>query len=350
MGKKRVKIPTWLHGPIAVAIRSALALPVVAGFEASAQVARVAARSYCGLRVNRKRMQRAVEHVAFAFPHLDEDHRREIVVSSYEHLFTLGVEMAYTPRYLTTDGWASHVEIGEVAPAVRALMSGGPAILLCGHCGNWEVLGYTLSLLGFRLHALYRPLDLKPLDVWVRETREACGLTLVDKFGATEQLPSILSDGHPVGFVADQNAGDRGLFVPFFGRLASTYKSIGLLAMQFNCPVICGMARRLPEPNFRYRLEMQDVIQPSDWANAEDPLFYLSARYRRAIEKAVLSAPGQYLWMHRIWKSRPRHERVGKPFPQTLRAKLRALPWMTDEELERIIEQSAIDTAALAPA
>ncbi|HLO42623.1 MAG TPA: hypothetical protein VK176_16490, partial [Phycisphaerales bacterium] len=142
----------------------------------------------------------------------------------------------------------------------------------------------------------------------------------------------------------------RGLFVPFFGRLASTYKSIGLLAMQFKCPVICGMARRLPEPNFRYQLDIQDVIRPEDWAGAEDPLFYLTARYRRAIESAVREAPGQYLWMHRIWKSRPRHERLGRAFPGSLEAKLRALPWMTEDELARIKAQSALDAGALSTA
>ncbi len=350
MGKKRVKIPEWLHGPISAAIRSALAIPVIAGFEASAQVARVAARSYCGMRGNRTRVARAMEHLRQAFPTWDDDQRRAVVVSSYEHLFTLGVEMAFTPRYLTTDGWAAHVQIGEVEKGLEALLSDRPCLLITGHCGNWEVLGYTISLLGFRLHALYRPLDLKPLDAWVRRTREACGLTLVDKFGAVDQLPAIMGAGHPLGFVADQNAGDRGLFVPFFGRLASTYKSIGLLAMQFNAPLACGMARRLDEPGLRYRLEIQDVIQPEDWADSPDPLFYITARYRRAIEMAVARAPGQYLWMHRIWKSRPRHERLNREFPGSLREKLRSLPWMTDEELARIEAQSAVDAAACARA
>lgn len=343
MGKQKIKIPRWLHGPISASIRSALAVPVIAGFEASAQVARVAARTYCGLKSNRKRMERADEHLQLAFPDWEEDRRRAVTVASYEHLFTLGVEMAFTPRYLTMDGWAARVEIGAVGPGLEALLSDGPSILLTGHCGNWEVLGSTIALLGFHLHALYRPLDLKPMDVWVRRTREACGLTLVDKFGAVDLLPSILRSGNPVGFVADQNAGDRGLFVPFFGRLASTYKSIGLLAMQFRTPVICGIARRLAEPNFRYVLDVTDVIRPADWESAHDPLFYLTARYRRAIEQSVLSAPEQYLWMHRIWKSRPRHERLGRPFPPALREKLRALPWMTDEELGRIVERCARD-------
>jgi KDO2-lipid IV(A) lauroyltransferase len=84
------------------------------------------------------------------------------------------------------------------------------------------------------------------MDRWVRQTRARRGLTLIDKFGALRQLPDLVAAGAPVGFVADQNGGDRGVFVPFFNRLASTYKSIGLLAMQFNATVLCGGAWRVP--------------------------------------------------------------------------------------------------------
>ena len=90
-------------------------------------------------------------------------------------------------------------------------------------------------------------------------------------------------------------------------------------------------------------MEVTDVIRPADWADAPDPLFYLTARYRRAIEKMVCAAPEQYLWMHRIWKSRPRHERLGRPVPDALREKLRCLPWMDEEAVERICEQSEHD-------
>ncbi len=52
--------------------------------------------------------------------------------------------------------------------------------------------------------------------------------------------------------------------------------------------------------------------------------------------------------MHRIWKSRPRHERLDKPFPGALKDKLRSLPWMTEDEIERLVEQSDRDRAMLA--
>ncbi len=48
--------------------------------------------------------------------------------------------------------------------------------------------------------------------------------------------------------------------------------------------------------------------------------------------------PEQYLWMHRRWKSRPRHEREGRPMPGPLRRNLEELPWMTPELMRSLDE------------
>jgi KDO2-lipid IV(A) lauroyltransferase len=173
------------------------------------------------------------------------------------------------------------------------------------HSGNWEVIGFALGLLGFRVHAVYRPLDMRAADRWVREVRSARGLFLLDKFGAMRQAPGIMTRGEMLAFTADQNAGARGMFVPFFDRLTSTYKSIGLLAMQYNAPIVCGHALRigkhgpevpesLNDQTFRYRVHVEDIILPEDWAGQPDPLFYITSRYRNAIERMVISSPQQY--------------------------------------------------------
>ena len=81
-----------------------------------------------------------------------------------------------------------------------------------------------------------------------------------------------------------------------------------------------------------------DLIMPRDWMSQPDPLYYVTARYMRAIENMVLACPEQYLWMHRRWKSRPRHERTGKPLPTSMRRKLESLPWMNQALLDRLAE------------
>ncbi len=313
-------------------------------------------------RIGRKHMGRAMRHLEVAYPDATQEWRERTAIGCYEHLTSLAGEVLLSPRLLTRDGWSRHIRFVNAEKALQTLLDTRPLILITGHCGNWEVLGFTLGILGIPIQALYRPLDLKPLDRWVRETRENRGLGLVDKFGAVQRLPGLVEDGQRIAFVADQNGGDRGMFVPFFNRLASAYKSVGLLAMQTRANVIVGQAKRVhPEDmagaerqrfyddcdGFRFVVDIEDIIPPSDYFSQPDPLFYLTARYRRGIERMVRKRPEDYFWMHRSWRSRPRHERDDKPFPETLRAKLLELPWMDEAQVEGLIEQSDRDRATL---
>ena len=361
-------ISGMMEYPLYLAIRGALSAPLVAGIGPSIEAGRRIGRAFGGAKFNRKRVERITGHLSTAFPEMDEAARRRLVLTSYEHLAMLGVEVAYTNRLLTADSWLNHVEFGDVGPGIRKLAAERPLVFICGHGGNWEVLGYSMALIGFPFHALYRPLDLKPLDRWVKHTRGRAGMVLVDKFGAMHDMPKIVRAGGHLGFVADQNAGDRGVFVPFFGRLASTYKSIALLVMQFGATVVCGQATRLDERDanpmnrpgavgegfsvltpgaFRYRVRLGDYFEAKAWKGHPDPMFYICARFRWALEQLVRQAPEQYLWMHRVWKSRPKHEKDGKPMPESWVEKLRTLEWLSGEDVERLVDQSAHDAAYL---
>ncbi|UYV11206.1 MAG: lysophospholipid acyltransferase family protein [Phycisphaera sp.] len=298
---------------------------------------------------NSKRLERARGHLRVAFPEAGPERVDQLAIEAYQHLLLLGAEIARSPRTMSTDSVLRHVEFRGVEKGLNAIVSGRPCILMTGHCGNWEVLATTAALLGIPMHAIYRPMEFEPLDNWIRRERSRPGVIMVDKFGAMHQLPKLMEQGACPGFVADQNAGDRGVFVPYFGRLASSYKSIGLLALKFNATIICGAAHRVPSPDgdTHYRFAIHDTFGPEEWSQHPDPVFYLTARYRRALETAVREVPEQYLWMYRIWKSRPRHERLDKPFPDKLREHLRLLPWMTEDEAARIEDRSERDRAIL---
>ena len=288
-------------------------------------------------RLNGKRRSRAERNIALSFPEWDARRVRETAERSMQHMFQLFmVDALAAGRLITPASWPRYIRLGEIRSVLGRLVHQTPLILVTGHCGNWELLGFALSVIGFPVVALARPLDNPLVDRWLRRMREARGMKILTKWGATTTVQDIIGRGGRVGFIADQNAGERGLFVPFFGRLASSYKSIGLLAMRHRVPIVAGCAARV-RGGMAYELNCPDVILPQEWEGREDPLFYITARFNRAIEQMVRAAPEQYLWLHRRWKSRPRHEREGKPIPRRLLAKLRALPWMTSEELDRIV-------------
>ena len=274
----------------------------------------------------------------------------EAAVECYRHAFSLLAEIACAPSFFADDSWNERIVFDDsIWPTVRILEQHRPCILITAHCGNWEMLGMALGNWGYRVNALYRPLDLEPLDKWVKSSRSRHGLYLLDKYGAADKFQGIIERGESIGFTADQNAGYKGVFVPYFDRLASTYKSIGLLAIQYNAPLACGQALRFYDreaQQYRYKLAVTDLIEPPDWQDQPDPLYYITARYRRAIELMIQADPSQYLWMHRAWKTRPRFEMKGKPLPDALQQKIRGLPWMTDSRFERLVTRAQTDADA----
>ena len=258
--------------------------------------------------VDRKHRNRALHNLRRSFPNMSEAQTRTIARRSVGHLAMLAVEVLFTTRLIRVDTWRSHVELDNFQPVLDLLVRQKTGMLmLTGHYGNWEVLGYVLATLGFETTSIARPLDNPYVNHWLLGVREKQGQRIVAKKGATEDVIKVLEDKGAVGLIADQNAGSKGVFVDFFGRKASTYKSIGLLAMQYNVPVVVGYARRTDKPFF-FHIGAQDIIYPADWADQADPLRYITQRYTAAIEKMVREDPAQYLWVHRRWKSRPKGE------------------------------------------
>jgi len=289
--------------------------------------------AYRGIAKLRRRVERNIER---SMPELSPEDVRRVGKASVQHFVQLAVEMLQTPARLRHDNWEKAIEYDEqeLARSLELIHGDRPTILIGGHCGNWEVLGYLLAVRGIQVTALARPLDNPLINRWVMRERQRHGLKIVTKFGATEEMVQLMESGGLLGIVADQNAGKKGLFVPFFGRLASTYKSVGLLAIQHRASIVCGCAVRVGD--YRFRLGITDIIEPEDWENQPDPLYYVTARYVRAIEAMVRLAPEQYLWNHRRWRSRPKHEYAGRPLPDRLRRQLLDLPWIQEQDLERL--------------
>lgn len=288
--------------------------------------------------LDHRHRERAMNNIRRSFPEYSEEQVKKLTKQSMEYMFQLftaeAVKMPSLVKPTTIDKYITFTGLEHVT---ERLVNKQPTIFITGHCGNWELLGYALSVLGYPIAALARPLDNSLINDYVLNIRQRYGLKIVTKWGGVPILQELISKNVNVGFIADQNAGHRGMFVPFFGRLASTYKSIGLLAMRYNIPIAAVHARRIGK-QFKYEVTLTDFITPEEWQQHDDPLFYITARYNHAIETMIRNAPEQYLWLHRRWKSRPSYEEKGKPMPKKVISQLESLPWLSDDDLARLIE------------
>lgn len=258
--------------------------------------------------LDKRHRDRALANLRRSFPEMSDKQRQRLARRSMQQMVMLFVEVLFTTRLIRLDTWRSYVELENFREVLDLLVRRERGmVLLTGHYGNWEILGYVLATLGFETVSIARPLDNRYLSEFLFGVRERTGQKIIAKKGATPEVQATLEEKGAVGLIADQNAGSKGLFVDFFGRKASTYKSIGLVAMEYEVPVVIGYARRVND-RFHFRVGAQDIIYPRDWKSQDDPLRYITQRYTAAIENIVRVDPGQYWWVHRRWKTRPKGE------------------------------------------
>jgi len=261
-------------------------------------------------RVDARHRKVGIENLRLAFGDRYTVAERDALVRAvYRHFCGMLMEILHIPRTLHTATWRSRIDLNAPDLVLNRLLDGGPVILLSGHFGNWEMAGYLFGVFGFPTYSVARTLDNPHLDRFLRTFRERTGQRMIPKKGGYEEMVEVLRSGGVLSFLADQDAGERGMFVDFFGRPASTHKAIALLAIEHRAPVVVGYARRIG-PGFRYEVGCDEVIDPSEWTGTADDARLLTQRYTSSLERIVRRDPDQYLWLHRRWKNQPKPKRV----------------------------------------
>lgn len=251
--------------------------------------------------------QRALDNLRASYPDKDENWYNTAGQKSCESIAMLAVDVFFTPRLVRKDNWRQYSRFKNAERAKWLSKENKGLIFVSAHYGNFEILGYMMGLFGFNVYSIARPLDNPFISKYLYGVREKAGQKIIDKKGAAELFDKVASTGATLCFVADQDAGQKGIFVDFFGRKASTYKSIGLLAITNNIPIAIGYGRRI-DNRFFFEMGVKRIIFPNEWADKDDPLRWVTAEYTKAIEQLVREDPTQYWWIHRRWKHRPKDE------------------------------------------
>ncbi len=248
----------------------------------------------------------AVSHLTTAFG--DERSAEEISEMADQCLESVAmfvVEAVCLPRLISPVTWPSYIRVKNLETAIDVLLSGRGAVLVTAHYGSFEIVGHLLAAQGFDITAIMRPEDNFYLNRFLVNSRRMLGLKLLDKKGAAAGAEGLLRSGSLVAFIGDQDAGRKGMFVDFFNKPASTYKSIGLLAMTAEVPILVGYGRRLGGVA-KYEVGIDRVIHPEEWADRDDPLRWITEEYTKSFERFIREEPSQYWWVHRRWKHQPR--------------------------------------------
>lgn len=242
------------------------------------------------------------ENLRLAFPEAPDEWIRRTVRGTYEHL---GREAAAMLRLSKLEPRAvvERTEPRGWDELEEALGEGRGVILVTGHYGNWEIAAASVAARGIPIAAIVRKQGNRLVDARLDHLRRRLGVETITQREAPSRVPRLLRRNGVIGIVGDQDARRAGVFVPFFGRPASTHRGPALFALKLNAPVFSCVARRLPGPGVRYEVagERVPVVRTGD---TDGDVMRLTAELAARLEAQIRRDPAQYFWFHRRWKTR----------------------------------------------
>jgi KDO2-lipid IV(A) lauroyltransferase len=246
----------------------------------------------------------AQRNLEMAMPELADGERRRMIRETYRNLGRVLLALARMPK-LTPANISELISYEGFEHFESALNKGKGVLFLTAHLGNWELSAAAHALFGNPMHVMVRPLDNPLLDRWVESRRTMCGNRAIPKAEATRAVLRALKGNEAVGILADQNAsGEDGVFVDVFGIKASATSGVAKIAMKTGAAVIPGFAVWNAR-SAKHTLKFYSPLEMASTGDAAADLVENTQRCQAAIERAVREVPGQWLWIHRRWKTRP---------------------------------------------
>ena len=211
-----------------------------------------------------------------------------------------------------SDGGVSLYEPESVELERRILADPRPRILVVGHLGSWELAVGLAGLRSGRPGAVVvRRVDNPFVNALWRYVRVRSATEWIEKHGAAQSALARLRAGHDVAMLLDENGGHGGIFVPFFGTVASTRKTPAVLSLATGAPIVVGACIRRSGRPFLYR---HALLEPDTALEPDEAIRDLTARIVSTFEGWIRDEPLQWRWIHPRWKTRPdgHEERYGR--------------------------------------
>ena len=239
-----------------------------------------------------------LRNLELCFPEWTPEQRRQVALDCFR---SAGIALFESSRawWRAPATLARDFDIRGLEHITAALAQGHGVIILGAHYMHLEIAGAAVSAVQ-PLDTIYRPQNNAALEAFVRWRRRRIYTWQIDRKDV-RSIYKAFKGNHVVWYTGDQDFGIRhAVFVPFFGVPAATVTAASRFARANKTPALSVDFRR-DDRDGRYVVEFSAAIAGFPGDSDEDD----ARTMNEWIEAGIRKAPGQYMWFHRRFKSRP---------------------------------------------
>ncbi|WP_312559900.1 Kdo(2)-lipid IV(A) acyltransferase [Atlantibacter hermannii] len=251
------------------------------------------------LRFMKRRARIAYRNLELCFPTMSDAERHEMVVKNFE---SVGMGLMETGMAWFWPTWrVNHWFDVSGTGHIRAVQEQNRGVLLIGV----HFLTLELGARIFGIHnpgiGVYRPNDNPVLDWLQTWGRMRSNKSMIDRKDL-KGMVRALKNAEIIWYAPDHDYGPRSsVFVPFFAvEQAATTTGTWMLAKMSQACVVPFVPRRKPDGK-GYEMVILDPECNPPLENAEETARWMNG----VVERCIMMAPEQYMWLHRRFKTRP---------------------------------------------
>lgn len=245
-----------------------------------------------------KRRRLAIGQILFCNITSDPKEARRIAKKSTTRFGRMIIDVLRYPeikdgRYKEMFEWVDRQHLDD------ALEDGKGAVLMAIHSGNWELLGGILASEGYPLISVAMKQN-GDADKFINEYRAIMHQHVTYKTGVREMIKELMN-GSMIGLIMDQDPGDKGQLVPFFGYETLTPVGPAVMGRMKDVPII-PVTIRFDEFKGKHIVTAYTPFYAEHTEDKRRDTAVTLTKLNEWIEDYIRRYPEDWFWLHNRWK------------------------------------------------
>lgn len=250
------------------------------------------------------RKKTVIQNLKNSFPEKSDAEIRKIAIAFYHHFSDLVFETIKSFQ-ISENSLRKRVYYKNPEVLNQLYAQGKSVALLSGHYGNWEWLLTLPKFIKHQLNAIYRPIQNKIFDNYMKKTRTRFGAFLMPARISLRTMLELEKTGQlsATYYLTDQTAlKDTDYWMTFLNQETPVFPGPEKLASRFKQAVVFMNIQKVRRGH--YEVEFTKLFDDASQTNE----FEITKAHTKFLEEIIRKKPEYWLWSHKRWKhTRPEH-------------------------------------------
>lgn len=254
--------------------------------------------------VFRYRLKVVSSNLKNAFPEKSTSERKKIEKKYYRYLADLMVEVIKM-KSISKEDIIKRMHLVNTELVEHYFENNKSLILVTGHYGNWEWGIPRMSLISNHPSiVIYKPLSNKSFETIFNKMRTRFGGTMVPMKNTLRKIVEYRDTVHASVFLNDQTPSLKSsdYFINFLNQPTLVFKGIEKIARKTNYPIVYCHIDRIKRGY--YQAEFTTLVENPKKTKENE----ITQLHNKFLENIIKEKPELWLWSHKRWKHKPKHD------------------------------------------